>query len=116
MRHRKKGKILSRKTGPRKALFKSLIRSLILAEKIKTTEAKAKAIKPLIDKMVYSSRKSDLATRRRLISTLGDKQAVKKLIEQISPRYLKKRGGYVRIIKLLPRKSDAAKMAMIEFV
>jgi len=116
MRHGKRTKILSRKKAPRKALMRSLARSLILYEKIRTTEAKAKALKPLIEKIVYLARNNNLTTRRRLISILRDKKIVKKLLEQIGPRYLKRTGGYVRIIKFLPRKTDAAKMALIEFV
>jgi len=77
MRHGKKGKILQRKKGPRKALLRALSYSLILHEKIKTTEAKAKALKPLIEKIVFLSRKNDLSTRRKLISYLGNKKIEK---------------------------------------
>jgi len=116
MRHQIKKKILKRKRGPRRALLKSLAYNLILSEKIKTTESKAKALKPLMEKLVFLSKKKNLHSRRRLISLLGNKKAAKKLLEQIAPRYEGRVGGYVRIIKLKERKGDSAKTALIEFV
>ncbi len=116
MRHRKKKKILGRKTGPRKALLRGLAINLVLFGRIRTTEAKAKALRPFIEPLVTLSRKKDLNTIRRLKAALDNKEAVKKMIEEIGPRYLERNGGYTRIIKLGTRKGDGAKMAIIEFV
>jgi len=116
MRHRKKGKILDRKKESRKALLRSLTTSLILFEKIKTTEAKAKALKPIIEKLITKGKKGDLMTRRELSKYLYVNNAVKKVLEDLSPRYKDKKGGYTRIIKLGTRSGDAAKIVQIEFV
>ncbi len=116
MRHRKKGKILDRKIGPRKALLHSLALNLILKEKIKTTLAKAKAIRPLVERLITIGKKNDLNSRRRIHAFLGYRLATKKILEEISPRYSQRPGGYLRIIKIGLRKGDAAEMAVIEFV
>ncbi|MCD6096744.1 50S ribosomal protein L17 [bacterium] len=116
MRHRKKKKILDRKVGPRKALLKSLAINLILNGRIETTEAKAKALKPFIERLVSYSRKGDLSARRRVNMFLNNRQATKKLIEEIGVRYAQRPGGYTRIIKGKIRKGDGAKTAFIEFV
>jgi len=118
MRHRKKGKILDRKKASRVALIRQLAESLILHEKIVTTEAKAKALRPIIEKLVTRARgKEKLAVRRTLLSKLPKQKAVKKLQEDIAPRYKERKGGYTRIIKLgALRQGDGAKMAQIEFV
>ena len=115
MRKRKKGRKLSRKKGQRRALLKSLASALILNEKIKTTEAKAKEIAPFVEKFITLGRKGNLASRRRL-SRFFSSKIVKKLIDEIAPRYKTRQGGYTRIVKLGQRKSDGAKMALIEFV
>ena len=106
---------LSRKAGPRKALQKSLLRALILNEKIETTQAKAKAISPMAEKLVTKAKKAGLAQRRQLVA-LVDGESAKKLVDVIAPRYQQRKGGYTRIVKLVPRKSDSAKRAIIEFV
>jgi large subunit ribosomal protein L17 len=116
MRHRKKTKILDRKKDPRKALFRSLATSLVMYEKIQTTEAKAKALRPIIEKLITKAKKGDLHARRELIKYLYLENAVKKMIEEIGPRYKDRMGGYTRIIKTNARQGDAAKMAIIEFV
>ncbi len=115
MRKLKKGRKLSRKSGQRKALLKSLAASLFLQEKIKTTEAKAKEVSALSQKFITRAKKGDLAARRILASSFS-KSLTKKLVEKIGPRYKERKGGYVRIIKLGPRKSDGARMAIIELV
>ncbi len=116
MRHLKKGRKLHRKKGQRKALFKSLINNLILKERIETTEAKAKEIRPRVEKLVSLGKKQNLASLRLLISRLN-KKAAQKIYHQIAPRYKNRRGGYTRIIKSAGRrKKDGAKMAVIEFV
>lgn len=115
MRKRKKGRKFSRPKDQRKALFKGLAREIILKEKIKTTEAKAKEIRPCLEKMITRSKKGDLASLRYL-ARFFQKNVVKKMAEEIAPRYKNRPGGYTRIIKLGPRKSDGAKMAIIELI
>lgn len=115
MRKRKKGRKLARKRDQRKALFKLLARNLFLKEKIKTTEAKAKEVKPFVEKIITKSKKEDLSSRR-FLAKFFPPLVVKKLINEIGPRYKERKGGYIRIIKLGPRKSDGAKMAIIELI
>jgi len=116
MRHRKKTKILDRKAQPRKALLRSLATNLILYEKIKTTEAKAKAVKPIVEKLITKGKSGDLHARRELMKYLYIENAVKKVLEDLGPRYKDRKGGYTRIIKLGQRQGDAAKVVQIEFV
>lgn len=115
MRKRKKGRKLSRKRDQRKALLRSLAAALILKEKIRTTEARAKEFSGLVEKFITKAKKGNLASRRLLAKFLPEK-IVKKLITEIAPSYRERRGGYTRIIKLSPRKSDGSKMAIIELV
>ena len=115
MRKRKQGRKLSRERDQRKALLKSLARELVLKEKIKTTQAKAKEVSAFVEKAVTRARKNDLAAIRHL-SRFFSKEVVFKLIKEIGPRYQTRPGGYTRIVKLGPRKSDGAKMAIIEFI
>ncbi len=116
MRNQKTKRTLGRKTGPRKALIKNLLNSLILYEKIETTQIKAKEIKPLIERMVTRAKEDNLTNRRYLLSKLPTKNAVKKMFEVIGPKYKERKGGYVRIIKKGERQGDGAKMSIIEFV
>ena len=116
MRHRKKGVILDRKIGPRRALLKNLAASLVVYEKIKTTEAKAKAIRPYVERLVTRAKNPTLANRRLLLKVLPTEGPVKKLIEVLGPRYQDCQGGYLRITKLGTRAGDRAKVAIIEFV
>jgi len=115
MRKRKIGRKLSRKRDQRKALLKGLASSLFLKEKIKTTEAKAKEVSRFAEKCVTKAKKRDLAARRHL-ARFFSKEVVKKLVDDIGKRYKERPGGYTRIMKLGPRKSDGAKMATIELV
>jgi len=115
MRKRKRGRKLSRKRDQRKALIKALISALILHERIKTTEAKAKEISGIAEKLITKSKKGDLSSRRSLAGFFSPK-LTKKMIEEIAQRYKERPGGYTRVIKLGPRKSDGAKMAIIELV
>lgn len=113
----KKAHTFARKAGPRKALMKSLARSLVLEERISTTEAKAKALRPFIERMVTYAKTNTLASRRLAKSRLGDDEAVKKLFESIGPRYAERKGGYTRIVKRTMRgANDARKLAYIAFV
>ncbi|MBU0722826.1 50S ribosomal protein L17 [Patescibacteria group bacterium] len=116
MRHHVKNRKFGRKTDERKALKKSLAYALIKNEKIKTTEAKAKELRPFIEKLITKGRKNTLASRRIIASRLGDEGCAKKLCDEIALRYKERNGGYTRIIKLPARASDASKMAVIEFV
>jgi len=115
MRKRKKGRKLSRKRDQRKALLRSLANSLLLKEKIETSEAKSKEVARFVEKQISRAKIGNL-TSRRLLSTFFSPQTVKKLVEEIGPRYKERKGGYTRIIKLGPRKSNGAKMAIIELV
>ncbi len=92
-----------------------MVNSLVIKEKIKTTEAKAKEILGLAEKSITKAKKGDLASRR-ILERYFSKKIVKKLIEEIGPRFKERKGGYTRIIKLGPRKSDGARMAIIELV
>jgi large subunit ribosomal protein L17 len=116
MRHRKNKNTLDRKTGPRTALFKNLAQSLVLYEKIKTTEAKASAIKPIVEKLITRAKIDSLHNRREIMKFLPTQNAVKKIFEVLGPRFKERGGGYLRIVKIGERKGDAAKMVIIEFV
>ncbi|MDO8572517.1 MAG: 50S ribosomal protein L17 [bacterium] len=116
MKHHNAIRKFGRTADQRQALIRSLACSLIIKEKIRTTEAKAKELRPYIEKMVTRGRKGDVFSRRLLVSRLGNESATKKLVEKIAPRYKERTGGYTRIVKLTPRQGDASKMAIIEFV
>jgi len=116
MRHRKKGKSLGRKVGPRKALLKGLALSFVLHEKIKTTEAKAKAVKPIIERLITRAKENNLNNYRRIDSYLQSREATKKMLEEIGPKYKDRPGGYCRIVKLGQRKGDMAQMVILELV
>src|ERR671936_786757 len=118
MRHQKNRGKLSRDSAHRKALLANLCREVIQHERIKTTEAKAKAVKPQIEKLITLARKGDLHARRQAISTLQhpDKGIIYKLFEEIAPRYTERPGGYTRILKLGPRRSDATEMVYLDLV
>lgn len=115
MHKKKKGRKLSRKMGPRKQLLKSLADNLFLHEKIKTTEAKAKELRSFAEKMITRAKEDNVANRRILSQKLISKN-VKKVFEQIAPRYKERSGGYTRITKLGPRNSDGAKIVTIELI
>lgn len=115
MRKRKKGRKLHREKDQRNALLKGLARAVILREKIKTTEAKAKETAIFVEKQVSRAKVGNLASRRLLAARLSPEVA-KKLVDEIAPRYKDRKGGYTRIIKLGQRKSDGARMAIIELV
>ena len=117
MAYTKKAQTFHRKSGQRRALLKSLARSLVLEERISTTEAKAKALRPFIERLVTYAKKNTLASRQLTQTRLGDKEAVKKLFDSIGPRYATKNSGYTRVVKRTLRGSnDARKLAYIAFV
>ena len=117
MRHqRKKGK-LSRDSAHRKAMLRTMSKQLITHERIRTTQPKAKALRPEFEKLITLAKRGDLHARRQALSTLqNDKFAVHKLFEEIAPRYAQRPGGYTRIVKLGPRRSDSAEMVFLELV
>ena len=117
MRHHNSKRKFGREKNLRNALMNSLALNLIVREKIKTTEPKAKELRPFIEKLVTKAKAGDIASRKLVVSKLVNrKKEVKKLFEVIAPRYKDKNGGYTRVLKLGARKSDGAKMAIIEFV
>lgn len=116
MRHRKKTKVLDRKKQPREMMLRNLASSVIIYEKVKTTEAKAKAVRSLVEKAITTSKKGDLTARRRLIEILPQKMAIKKLMEVLGKRYQERKGGYTRLVKLGARQGDGAEMVLIELV
>lgn len=115
MRHHNANRKLGRKTNQRKALLSSLALSLTIKGKIKTTEAKAKALRPFIEKLITLGQKGTLASRRLLEARVGA-IAAKKIATDISPSFKGRPGGYTRITKMVRRTSDGASMAVIEFV
>ncbi len=116
MRHQKKTVKLGRTAEHRKALLANQVCSLIEHQRIKTTLAKAKAVRPLAEKMVTLGKKGSLHARRTALAVLRQKDMVKKLFEDIAPRAADRKGGYTRIVKLGARKSDSAPVAFIEWV
>jgi large subunit ribosomal protein L17 len=116
MRHNRKVPKLQRRADHRRALLANLVVSLIDHHKIRTTVAKAKALRPLAEKMVTLGKRGDLHARRLALATLKNKDAVKKLFAELAPAAASRPGGYTRIIKLGPRPSDSAPMAQIEWV
>lgn len=116
MRHNRKGKVLGRTKAPREALMRSLVTSFIVYEKIKTTTAKAKAMRPIVEKYITLGKTDTLHNRRQALAYLYTEGAVKKLFEVVGPRFKERKGGYTRIIKLAPRQNDGAEVAIIEMV
>ncbi|MGD8537607.1 MAG: 50S ribosomal protein L17 [Candidatus Aminicenantes bacterium] len=116
MRHQVSGKKLGRNSSQRKALLRSLVTSFVEKERIRTTLAKAKATRPIAEKMITLAKTNSLHTRRQALQYIYKKEAVKKLFEDIGPRFTERPGGYTRIIKLGPRAGDGAEMAILELV
>jgi len=117
MRHQRQRYQLSRSSSHRKALLMNLGKEVIDHERIETTEAKAKAVKPELEKLITLAKRGDLHARREALSALGqDKFVVYKLFEEVAPRYADRPGGYTRILKLGPRRSDATEMVYLELV
>ena len=117
MRHAKQKGKLSRDSAHRRALMRNLCREVIEHERIKTSQAKAKAVKPKLEKLITLAKRGDLHARRQALSELSqDKFLVHKLFEEIAPRYAERPGGYTRIVKLGPRRSDSTEMVFIELV
>ena len=117
MRHRRKKGKLSRDAAHRRSLVRTMSKQLIEHERIRTTQPKAKALKPEFEKLITLAKRGDLHARRQALSVLNqDKFIVHKLFEEIAPRYANRSGGYTRIVKLGPRRSDSAEMVFLELV
>jgi len=116
MRHLVRGKKLGRNTAQRKALLRNLVTSFLDKERMRTTLSKAKAARPLAEKMITLAKRNTLHTRRQALSFLYKKNVVKKLFEDIGPRFTERPGGYTRIVKIGPRAGDGAEMAVLELV
>lgn len=117
MRHGRKNRKFGRKSNVRRGFIRSLAVALVSHEKIKTTEARAKELRPYIEKLITKAKTGDLSSRRLIRARLGNQGALaNKLVDEIAPRYANRDGGYVRITKLPRRGGDASKMAIIEFV
>jgi large subunit ribosomal protein L17 len=116
MRHAKKGRKLGTDASHTLAMKRSLVRALLISERIKTTETRAKEIRPLLDKVIGWGKRGDVHSRRLAMAELGDKELVHKVFADIAPRFAERPGGYTRILKLGPRKGDAAPMVIMELV
>lgn len=116
MRHKVAGRKFDRASDERLAMFRNLVTDLIRHERLKTTEAKAKEIRPLAEKMITLGKDGSIHARRQALAFIYDKDVVKKLFDDIAPRFAGRPGGYTRIIKLGPRYGDGAHMAQIELV
>ena len=116
MRHQRSGKKLGRDSAHRKALYANLTASLIEHGRIRTTESKAKAVRPVAEKMITLGRDGSIHARRRALAYLRTQEIVHKLFSEVGPRFAGRPGGYTRIVKLGPRQDDAAPMAYLELV
>lgn len=116
MRHRKKGRNLSRSPSHRKAVLRNMAASLFRHERITTTVARAKELRPYAERLVTLARRGDLHARRRAARHIHEREVLAKLFDEIGPRYAERPGGYTRVLKLGPRQGDAAEMALIELV
>ena len=116
MRHRRSGRKLGRDASHRKALYSNLAGSLIEHGRIKTTEAKAKSVKPVVEQMITLGRRGDIHARRQALAYLRSQDVVYKLFSDVAPRFAERNGGYTRVVKLGPRQGDAASMALLELV
>ena len=114
MRHRRATRKLSRNTSNRKALLRSLAKSLIINERISTTYAKAKEASSLADRLINLGKINTITSKKTAISILGSKMLINKLFNDIAPRFAGRKGGYTRVLQLAPRKGDGAKMALME--
>ena len=116
MRHRVKGRKLGRSPSHRRAMFRNQLASLVREERIKTTLPRAKELRPIAEKVVTQGKRDTLHARRLVNRWLPERELVKKVFDEIAPRFQERPGGYTRIIKLGPRLGDGAEMAVLEFV
>jgi large subunit ribosomal protein L17 len=116
MAHKIDGRKLGRKMGPRLALYKNLTVSVLRYERVKTTEAKAKEVRPIVEQMITLGKRGDVAAHRQAVAFLRSKEIAHILFAEIAPRFADRPGGYTRIVKIGPRQGDAARMAYLELV
>jgi large subunit ribosomal protein L17 len=118
MRHRKKGRRLNRTWSHRKAMMRNMVTTFIELEKIETTDAKAKEVRSLAERLVTLAKRGpdDLAARRQVLRVVRNKRVVSKLFSEIGPRYVDRPGGYTRIVKVENRRGDAAPLSILQFV
>ena len=114
--HRIDGRKLGRKMGPRLALFRNLTVSVLRYERVKTTEAKAKEVRPIVEQMITLGKRGDVAAHRQAVAFLRSKEIAHILFAEVAPRFAERPGGYTRIVKIGPRQGDAARMAYLELV
>ena len=116
MRHKVAGKKLGRTTAHRRSMFRNMVTSIIIEERVETTVPKAKAIRPILEKMITLGKRGDLSARRQAASFLMTKEALTKLFDTIGPRFGDRKGGYSRIVRTTWRKGDGAECAFIELL
>lgn len=116
MRHRVQSRKFDRPTDQRLALFRGLVTDLLRHEQVRTTEAKAKAVRGLAEKMITLGKSGTLPARRRVLGYVYDKDVARKVFEELGPRYAERAGGYTRIVRLGPRLGDGAPIVQIELV
>ena len=116
MRHNVHGRKLGRTSAHRRAMFRNQLASLVMHERIRTTLPKAKELRPLAEKIITQGKRGTVHSRRRVRRWLSDRALVRKVFDEIAPRFADRPGGYLRIVKLGPRRGDGAEMALIEFV
>lgn len=116
MRHRIKTKKLDRAKAPREMMLRNLASSVIMYERVRTTEAKAKVVRSLVERAITTGKKNNLTARRALLALLPQPKAVKKLMEVLGEKYQDRKGGYTRVVKIGPRQGDGARMVQIELV
>jgi large subunit ribosomal protein L17 len=116
MRHRVAGRKLSRDTGHRLAMYRNLVTDLLRYEKIVTTEAKAKEARSLAENVITLGKEGNLHARRQALSFVSDKRVVKKVFDELAPRYADRQGGYTRLVRLGPRLGDGAPLVQLELV
>ena len=116
MRHRVAGRKLGRRTEHREATLQNIVAQLLTHERVTTTEAKAKEARTLAERIITKGRSGSIHDRRQAMALLTDKHAVSKLFDELGPRYADRAGGYTRLMKLMPRRGDAAAMALLELV
>jgi large subunit ribosomal protein L17 len=116
VRHRKSGRKLGRDAAQRRALFANLASALIEHGRIKTTEAKAKEVRPIVEEMITLGKRGDVAAHRQAVAFLRSKEIAHMLFAEVAPRFAERPGGYTRIVKVGPRQGDAARMVYLELV
>ena len=115
MRHLTQGRKLNRTSAHRKALFRNLVLALVKHERIRTTDAKAKELRRYADRMITLGKRGDLAARRLAFAFMQSRDAVKRLFDEIAPRFKERNGGYTRVVKFGFRRGDAARLSIVEF-